>query len=237
MDNKLKTWPERIWLQHSEDGYPVPHYKVETDEITWCEDKQYDSDVEYVRADLLSQQVEAANAARPVVREIDAERQRQVSAEGWTTEHDDAHGDRSLAQASACYVAHYVGRSWLLEYEGGLLKYKSENAPFEWPDSWCTTWWKPKNPRRDLIRAAALLVAEIERIDRATAPDSTLSSSPAQAEQPDSTLTDEQITAGAAILCDCQKPKPIGRNAAIDVFEAMRVHAVASTANAEQKGK
>jgi len=27
-------------------------------------------------------------------------------------------------------------------------------------------WWKPKGPRRDLIRAAALIVAEIERIDR-----------------------------------------------------------------------
>jgi hypothetical protein len=43
----------------------------------------------------------------------------------------------------------------------------------------------------------------------------------AQPEQPDRELTDEQITAGAAILCDCPKPKPIGRNAAIDVFHAM----------------
>jgi hypothetical protein len=34
-------------------------------------------------------------------------------------------------------------------------------------------------------------------------------------------LTDAQITAGAAILCDCRKPKPIGRNAAIDVFHSM----------------
>jgi hypothetical protein len=34
-------------------------------------------------------------------------------------------------------------------------------------------------------------------------------------------LTDEQISAGAAVLCDCRKPRRIGRNAAINVVEAM----------------
>lgn len=52
MSDELKTWPERIWLQHSEDGYPTPVYKVGTNEVSWCEDKVYDCDVEYVRADL-----------------------------------------------------------------------------------------------------------------------------------------------------------------------------------------
>jgi hypothetical protein len=27
-------------------------------------------------------------------------------------------------------------------------------------------WWKPKDRRRDLVRAAALIIAEIERLDR-----------------------------------------------------------------------
>ena len=31
---------------------------------------------------------------------------------------------------------------------------------------WSKDWWKPKDKRRDLIRAAALIVAEIERLDR-----------------------------------------------------------------------
>jgi hypothetical protein len=102
------------------------------------------------------------------IRDIAAERLRQISAEGWTTAHDDEHNDRSLAQAASCYVEHYVGRAWLLE-DGheGAMRYKTEDAPFEWPDSWCTTWWRPKNPRRDLVRAAALIAAEIDRIDRA----------------------------------------------------------------------
>jgi len=34
-----------------------------------------------------------------------------------------------------------------------------------WP--WAEKWWKPKNERRDLVKAAALILAEIERLDRA----------------------------------------------------------------------
>lgn len=36
---------------------------------------------------------------------------------------------------------------------------------FSWP--WNGRWWKPTNRRRDLIKAGALIVAEIERLDRA----------------------------------------------------------------------
>jgi hypothetical protein len=34
-----------------------------------------------------------------------------------------------------------------------------------WP--WSREWWQPKDRRRDLVRAGALIVAEIERLDRA----------------------------------------------------------------------
>jgi hypothetical protein len=36
-----------------------------------------------------------------------------------------------------------------------------------WP--WEDKWWKPKDRRRDLVRAGALIVAEIERLDRLAA--------------------------------------------------------------------
>lgn len=95
-----------------------------------------------------------------------AERQRQVSAEGWSAEHDDEHDARELARAASCYVEHYIGRSWLFDDPrgDGPLKYSEEELPDDWP--WDTEWWKPKDPRRDLVRAAALLIAEIERLDR-----------------------------------------------------------------------
>lgn len=100
--------------------------------------------------------------------DVVAERQRQIDAEGWTLDHDDQHGDRSLAVAAACYAMHYARRSWLVkDPDFGEERYQDEQYPDEWPDSWATEHWKPKNPRRDLVRAAALLVAEIERIDRA----------------------------------------------------------------------
>jgi len=36
--------------------------------------------------------------------------------------------------------------------------------PRGWP--WAKSWWKPASLRRSLVKAAALLIAEIERIDR-----------------------------------------------------------------------
>ena len=101
-----------------------------------------------------------------------AERQRQISAEGWTAGHDDEHHNREMAQAADCYVSHYVCRSWLVDADselrkklgGSLARYQEEETPSDWP--WDEKWWKPKDPRRDLVRAAALLIAEIERLDR-----------------------------------------------------------------------
>ena len=38
-------------------------------------------------------------------------------------------------------------------------------APFFWP--WERDWWKPVDNRRDLVRAGALISAELDRMDRA----------------------------------------------------------------------
>jgi len=39
---------------------------------------------------------------------------------------------------------------------------------FVW--TWERAWWKPTTRRRDLVKAGALILAEIERLDRAAAP-------------------------------------------------------------------
>jgi hypothetical protein len=88
--------------------------------------------------------------------DIAAERRRQIEEEGWDAAHDDEHVDNSLARAAACYA---MSGTRVLGTESALLNI--------WP--WASNWWKPKDRRRDLVRAAALLVAEIERIDRAAA--------------------------------------------------------------------
>lgn len=96
--------------------------------------------------------------------EIAAERQRQISGEGWTPEHDDTQKMGELARAASVYafcaadavspeVARSQGASFL--------------PPFDWP--WSPEWFKPTNRRRDLVKAGALIVAEIERLDRLAA--------------------------------------------------------------------
>lgn len=91
-----------------------------------------------------------------VIDEIAAERARQIEREGWTPEHDDEHVDGELSAAGMCYAGHAS-----LTLSG----HARDTVPTPWP--WVAEWWRPKNPRRDLVRAAALLVAEIERLDRA----------------------------------------------------------------------
>lgn len=94
----------------------------------------------------------AGNAQTAAARDVLAERQRQISAEGWTPEHDDAHADEQLARAAACYALP----------QGD---YEIPEPPEFWP--WEVAWWKPGDRRRELIKAGALILAGIERLDRA----------------------------------------------------------------------
>lgn len=85
---------------------------------------------------------------------IAAERERQVSREDWTPAHDDTHKRGQLARAACCYAlqhTHVSGRA------------------IRWP--WDKSWWKPKGPIRDLVRAGALIAAEIDRLQRLAAQD------------------------------------------------------------------
>ena len=90
------------------------------------------------------------------VHDVLAERRRQVEAEGWTPEHDDEHTGFELARAGACYA------------EYGNWPAHSEIPPNSWP--WSAAWWKPTSYRQNLVKAAALILAEIERLDRIQPP-------------------------------------------------------------------
>lgn len=94
------------------------------------------------RAGLLAPQPSAA------ARDVLAERIRQITAEGMTTTGDDSYQAAELPRAAAAYT----------------LNGANEEAPAIWP--WAKAWWKPRDARANYVRAAALLLAEIERIDR-----------------------------------------------------------------------
>lgn len=89
-----------------------------------------------------------SEAARDVI----AERRRQVEKEGWSAAHDDKHSSGDLSVAAGCYAI--FSESFP----------DAGRPPPQWP--WAREWWKPQDYRRDLVRAAALLLAEIERVDR-----------------------------------------------------------------------
>ncbi|WP_158236742.1 hypothetical protein [Klebsiella pneumoniae] len=100
-------------------------------------------------AQLESRTVTAAAA------DVLAERKRQVMTEGWTPEHDDQHVNFEMAIAGGLYAISAVDSHHKLR----------NSAPSAWP--WDRKWWKPDGPRRDLVKAGALILAEIERLDRA----------------------------------------------------------------------
>ena len=100
---------------------------------------------------------------------IKAERARQIQEEGFTVEHDDLHTRGEMALAAAVYATTH--------------EYRHMELPYPWP--WDKKWYKPEpgmepeNPNpvqarkpsdegriKELVKAGALIVAEIERIQR-----------------------------------------------------------------------
>lgn len=122
----------------------------------WEEDLRNDS------ANRSGRALAAGHAQTAAVRDVMAERQRQITAEGWEPKHDDRHDAGELASAAASY-AQCAG----LQGEGAVNESAFKTPYIEnWP--WSECWWKPSaDPRRNLVKAGALILAEIERLDRA----------------------------------------------------------------------
>jgi hypothetical protein len=94
------------------------------------------------------------------------ERDRQVASEGWTAEHDDEHKDGEIAAAAATYAFAASFSEFRRKRITGINSITNSIALREmWP--WAEKWWKSTDRRRDLVKAGALIIAEIERLDRA----------------------------------------------------------------------
>lgn len=89
---------------------------------------------------------------------IAAERERQTQVEGWTPEHDDTHIEGEMIEGARGYLSAALlsecGRRWI------------GDPPPLWP--WNQSWWKPSDdPILNLVKAGALIAAEIDRLQRA----------------------------------------------------------------------
>lgn len=86
--------------------------------------------------------------------DVAIERLRQVHGEGFTLERDDAYTDGQLARAAVCLLIPAAGIPRRLQ-------------TLHWPFN--PAQLKPGLVRDDLVKAAALILAEIERLDRSEA--------------------------------------------------------------------
>lgn len=94
---------------------------------------------------------------------IAAERQRQWQAEGFSFIHDDGHTDGSLSEAGAAYAK--VASAQVRGAEAHEFPADMMITEGEWP--WDAESWKPAgDPLRNLIKAGALIAAEIDRLLR-----------------------------------------------------------------------
>lgn len=91
-----------------------------------------------------------------IIQEIKEERIRQVEKEGYDPIHDDLHIDGSIANAAA----HYAATEDALALSNGVF----HSPLWKWDKRFDK---KEKKSRRDQLKvAAALIVAEMERLDR-----------------------------------------------------------------------
>lgn len=125
---------------------------------------------------LMTIRVDAAGALADIAgtkaaADVLSERERQKSGEGWTAEHDDDHVNNEIASLATYYAMPPAARNWPAKDLGygdtvgaGYMTTIGE-VILPWN-------WRAKvdgDRRRELVKAGALVLAEIERLDRAEA--------------------------------------------------------------------
>lgn len=112
--------------------------------------------------------VSAEEAMSQAAIDVMLERKRQVDGEGYDVAHDDQHSRGEIALAAAAYAyastLSRTERDWHKDFLYGVRRGFASLINWLWP-------WEPRQfrhfgRRRSLVVAAALLLAEIERLDR-----------------------------------------------------------------------
>lgn len=110
----------------------------------------------YPEAEIVTGQFDFA--ITPAYALIQEERRRQIYEENHAIEFDDTHTKSELLRAALTYENCVYAK----EIQGDII------APETWP--WPAKWFKPKSYKSNLIRAGALVEAEIDRKERWVAP-------------------------------------------------------------------
>jgi len=145
-ENAEKAWDEDSW-----EIDKTPYLKEATIYVNIMKSKGYVKMVEQ----------KLPKPPKTGVELISAERERQMSQEGWTAQHDDKHPDYDLASVGALYALNLL----LTKQENYSMFFDKIFSHF-YP--WDEMYWKPTpdNPIRQLTKAGALIAAEIDRLQR-----------------------------------------------------------------------
>ncbi|MBF5006890.1 hypothetical protein [Diaphorobacter caeni] len=102
---------------------------------------------------------DALDALSQAARDVVAERQRQISVKGWTSENDDEHVNDEIAALTCFYAMPEGVREWSAAETGYGDTWGDAIVPLGWDVD-------TGDRRRELVKSAALSLAEIERLDR-----------------------------------------------------------------------
>lgn len=99
--------------------------------------------------------------AQSAVADVLNERRRQVEAEGYDPAHDDEHANDEIAALACYYAMPPAARDWSALDTGYGDTFGAAIIPAGWAVPGAC------DRRRELVKAAALILVEIERMDRA----------------------------------------------------------------------
>lgn len=101
---------------------------------------------------------------------IAEERVRQIKEEGFDNSHDNDWTDAEMVRAAVLYALPENYIDFELRTHKGVVNVNLVDV--FWPSHWDQSWWKPSDGDgpddriRDLVKAGALIAAEIDRIQR-----------------------------------------------------------------------
>lgn len=140
----------------------------ECEPCCWCGDDTPDPRCDCPRCSALrgdEQRDSAEGVALDGAAMIAAERRRQIMVEGRTADHDDSHDGGELIDAARCYIVSAEATGFgpdCVTFRGGYRPGEGNPPIWPWNDG-----WKPSGDAvRDLVKAGALLAAEIDRRTR-----------------------------------------------------------------------
>ena len=146
-------WPADVFDGSSDDSDPGPRIVFLIRQV------------DLLRRELVTVRERDAMSASPDTGadRIRFERCRQVLLKGFSLDHDDRHVDGELVMAALAYAEAGI----MSQIRPAVRVYLSSPPPTGWGWPWQHSEWKPSDdPIENLVRAGALIAAEIDRLLR-----------------------------------------------------------------------